>query len=141
VLPVVDGSGEDASWIAALSDRDLRSIRLLRDGVENLVNDGHLDDRVMPLVATRLAITGAGVLRLEPAGRGWHRLAALVWTQVFLAQQADTWRRLKLCRNPPCNSAFYDRSRNNSAVWHDVKVCGNAANLRASRARRKWVAQ
>ncbi|WIX82772.1 CGNR zinc finger domain-containing protein [Amycolatopsis carbonis] len=29
--------------------------------------------------------------------------------------------------------------RNNSRVWHDVKVCGNIANLRASRARRRRV--
>jgi hypothetical protein len=28
------------------------------------------------------------------------------------------------------------RSRNTSAVWHDVRFCGNAINLRASRARR-----
>ncbi|MGV9881539.1 CGNR zinc finger domain-containing protein [Streptomyces sp. NPDC003006] len=46
-------------------------------------------------------------------------------------------RRLKTCRNPLCRVAFYDRSRNNSGVWHDVKTCGNAANLRAYRARRR----
>ena len=62
--------------------------------------------------------------------------AAQVWAQVFLAQMAGTWKRLKLCHNPPCASAFYDRSKNNSGVWHDVKMCGNAVNLRASRARR-----
>ena len=28
-------------------------------------------------------------------------------------------------------------SRNNSRVWHDVRTCGNVANLRASRARRR----
>ena len=33
--------------------------------------------------------------------------------------------------------AFYDRSRNNGRVWHDVHTCGNVANLRASRARRR----
>jgi predicted RNA-binding Zn ribbon-like protein len=33
--------------------------------------------------------------------------------------------------------AFFDRSRNNSGVWHDVAACGNAINLRASRARRR----
>jgi len=64
-------------------------------------------------------------------------LASVVWGETLLAQRADTWRRLKLCRNAVCNSAFYDRSKNNSGVWHDVKMCGNAANLRASRARRR----
>lgn len=47
------------------------------------------------------------------------------------------WRRLKQCHNPDCRSTFYDRSKNTSGVWHSVKVCGNAANLRASRARRR----
>ncbi|MGY3230346.1 putative RNA-binding Zn ribbon-like protein [Luteibacter sp. HA06] len=33
--------------------------------------------------------------------------------------------------------AFQNRSKNASAVWHDVRVCGNAINLRASRARHR----
>jgi len=37
--------------------------------------------------------------------------------------------------------AFFDRSRNNSGVWHDVKFCGNAANLRAFRARQRAAGQ
>ena len=61
----------------------------------------------------------------------------MIWGEVFLAQRADTWKRLKLCHKAACSSAFYDRSKNNSGVWHDVKMCGNAANLRASRARRR----
>ncbi|WP_230981726.1 CGNR zinc finger domain-containing protein [Mycobacterium malmoense] len=44
---------------------------------------------------------------------------------------------MKRCRNHRCASTFYDRSKNNSGVWHSVKTCGNAANLRASRARRR----
>jgi predicted RNA-binding Zn ribbon-like protein len=44
---------------------------------------------------------------------------------------------LKVCRNPRCRVAFYDRSRNNSGVWHDVRTCGNAANLRAHRERQR----
>ena len=30
-----------------------------------------------------------------------------------------TWRTLKLCRNELCSLSFYDRSRNNSAGYHD----------------------
>jgi predicted RNA-binding Zn ribbon-like protein len=88
-------------------------------------------------VSASLVIMPGGEVRLEPAGTGPERLSSAVWGEVFLAQQNDTWRRLKLCRNAPCSSAFYDRSKNNSGVWHDVKVCGNAVNLRASRARRR----
>ena len=48
-----------------------------------------------------------------------------------------TWRTQKLCRNELCSLSFYDRSRNNSAVYHDSRVCGNASYLRASRARKR----
>ncbi len=64
-------------------------------------------------------------------------LASAVWGEVLLAQRDGRWERLKVCRNPACPCAFYDRSRNNSRVWHDVHTCGNVANLRASRARRR----
>jgi predicted RNA-binding Zn ribbon-like protein len=53
------------------------------------------------------------------------------------AQVSGAWRRLKVCRNPDCRVAFWDSSRNTSAVWHDVRTCGNVANLRNSRARQK----
>jgi len=38
---------------------------------------------------------------------------------------------------PRCRVAFYDRSRNASGVWHSVRICGNAINLRAHRERRR----
>ena len=43
---------------------------------------------------------------------------------------------MKVCRNPECEVAFWDSSRNTSGVWHDGRTCGNVANLRESRARR-----
>ncbi|MFF4764631.1 CGNR zinc finger domain-containing protein [Streptomyces sp. NPDC001292] len=78
-----------------------------------------------------------GHIRAEPRGTGWRRVASLTLIEVFEAQRADTWRRLKVCRNHRCEAAFYDRSRNNSGVWHDVRICGNAANLRNYRARKR----
>jgi predicted RNA-binding Zn ribbon-like protein len=69
-------------------------------------------------------------------GAGWVTSA-----ESHHAQESHTWPRLKICRNELCGCAFYDRSRNNSGVWHDVRECGSAINLRASRARRKQQAQ
>lgn len=79
----------------------------------------------------------AGHVRPVPRGSGWRLLASLAAIEVFKAQQDGSWSRIKTCRNPRCAVAFFDRSRNNSGVWHDVKVCGNAANLRAYRARQR----
>ncbi|MEW2390631.1 CGNR zinc finger domain-containing protein [Streptomyces venezuelae] len=84
-----------------------------------------------------LRLCGDGVVRLEPDDTGRCPLVALVLTGLYEAQRADTARRLKTCRNPLCRVAFYDRSRNNSGAWHDVKTCGNTANLRAYRARQR----
>jgi predicted RNA-binding Zn ribbon-like protein len=74
---------------------------------------------------------------LVPVGTGASWLASAIWSEVLLAQCTGTWSRLKLCREPGCLSAFYDASRNGSGVWHNVRSCGNIANLRASRSRKK----
>ncbi|WP_433278962.1 CGNR zinc finger domain-containing protein [Pseudonocardia xinjiangensis] len=63
--------------------------------------------------------------------------AWLALIECFDAQQADTRRRLKICRNERCECALFDRSCNETGVWHDVRACGNATNLRAYRARRR----
>ncbi|MGK3207837.1 CGNR zinc finger domain-containing protein [Amycolatopsis sp. MEPSY49] len=86
-------------------------------------------------VVLRLAADGR--VRPEPRGTGWRALASLALIAIADAQSADTWRRLKTCRNPRCEAAFFDRSRNNSGTWHDVRVCGNPANLRAYRERQR----
>jgi hypothetical protein len=86
-------------------------------------------------VAARVGPDG-GVI-LEPRGEASRRVAAIVLIETFTAQRLDTWRRLKVCRNDRCGVSFYDRSRNNSGVWHDARVCGNIINLRASRARKR----
>ena len=118
------------------TEADLDDLRALRREVSALLHGEVVAPRE-PTVSASLVITPSGDVRLAPAGTGPQRFSSAIWAEVFLAQQNDTWRRLKLCRNAPCSSAFYDRSKNNSGVWHDVKVCGNAVNLRASRARRR----
>lgn len=85
--------------------------------------------------AAKLVVGADGVVRAEPVGSGWRRLTSLVLIEALDAQRADRWRRLKTCRNTRCGVTFFDRSKNNSGAWHDVRVCGNAANVRAHRAR------
>ncbi|OBH83218.1 peptide chain release factor 2 [Mycobacterium scrofulaceum] len=118
-----------------LDDADLSKLRSLRDTIDALVSGEVAGAR--SVVPAALVISDAGAVRLEPSGTGWRWLASAVWAEILLSQHADTWRRVKQCHNHRCGSTFYDRSKNNSGVWHDVKTCGNAANLRASRARRR----
>ena len=86
--------------------------------------------------ATSLKLKSNGMVQAEPQGAGAGHIESLAMTEIFQAQLAGTWHRLKLCRSEKCRVAFFDRSRNNSGVWHDVKICGNPANLRAHRARK-----
>lgn len=46
-----------------------------------------------------------------------------------------SWPRLKAC--PNCRWAFYDHSRNRSATWCSMTLCGNRLKTRAYRRRRR----
>ncbi|MEV0066358.1 CGNR zinc finger domain-containing protein [Amycolatopsis sp. NPDC050768] len=112
---------------------DVEELRAFRDQLVAVAGAGG-----EPLPAELRVVAGweaGGRLVLEPAGTGWQVVAGAVLLEVHRAQLLDEWRRVKTCRSPICLAVFYDRSRNNSAVWHDVRACGNAINLRASRAR------
>ena len=147
-------SGEPAPTLT-LSEQELPRLRALRDHLRVAIqlrlraDDGGDDGSTAPEYELgsehplafagelRLTLDRDGTLTVTPQGDGASWVVAAVLGEVQQAQRVDTWRRLKVCRNDRCLGAFYDRSRNNSGVWHDVHVCGNAANLRASRARRR----
>jgi hypothetical protein len=118
----------------AVTPRSLADLRSLRARVRSYVAGDRAGIRIDQPIA--VVSTAEGMLRTQPTGAGVRWVESAVWGALLMAQDRDTLRRLKLCRNEACGSAFYDRSKNNSGVWHDVHTCGNAANLRASRARR-----
>ncbi|MGJ5760993.1 CGNR zinc finger domain-containing protein [Streptomyces galbus] len=119
----------------------LVELRALRDDLRRMIAEGPADMRTAPAVvrttAATLRMDTDGQVRMEPRGTGWRTMLSMLFAALLQAQLSETSHRLKICRNPYCRTAFYDRSRNNSGVWHDVKTCGNAANLRAYRARQK----
>ncbi|MEE2854082.1 MAG: CGNR zinc finger domain-containing protein [Actinomycetota bacterium] len=120
-----------------LGDADLARLRGLRATVEQLVAGQPPSGPGAGGITASVTLSDSGEVLLEPSASGWRWLASALWAEVLLSQQAGTWRRLKRCHNHRCGSTFYDRSKNNSGVWHDAKTCGNAVNLRASRARRR----
>ncbi len=121
----------------ALDEADLARLRTLRTTIGSLVAQDPSAGLGIGAVSASFGVSESGEVRLEPSGGGWRWLASALWSEILLSQHAGTWRRVKRCHNHRCGSTFYDRSKNNSGVWHDVKTCGNAANLRASRARRR----
>jgi predicted RNA-binding Zn ribbon-like protein len=84
-----------------------------------------------------LTTTPDGRVRYEPFESGWRAVRGLAAAETLLAQAGGTWPRLKVCAYPACGACFYDRSPNRTRVWHDTRTCGNLANLRASRARKR----
>jgi predicted RNA-binding Zn ribbon-like protein len=52
------------------------------------------------------------------------------------AQADGSWDRLKLCGNPDCRWAFYDRSHSRRGAWCEMASCGNRVKNRNLRARR-----
>ncbi|GAA2617717.1 hypothetical protein Adu01nite_48270 [Paractinoplanes durhamensis] len=124
-----------------ISSSDLRSLRRLRTTFEHVIaaaGKENLDGALPPAdVPVSLVPDADGWVRMVPTGRGTRWLASALWAEALLAQQAGLWPRLKLCHNGDCRAAFFDTSRNNSGVWHDVSTCGNTANLRAFRERKR----
>jgi hypothetical protein len=126
-----------------LTESDLRKLLELRSLVAGLLAvpvDERAEGapaRIKVQVRTNVVCDEEGRVGLEPVGKGGDWLQSAVWSEILLAQRAGTWARLKLCREPGCRSAFYDTSRNHSGVWHNVHICGNITNLRASRSRKK----
>jgi predicted RNA-binding Zn ribbon-like protein len=79
--------------------------------------------------------TGPDQTALEPEAGGVDGALGRLLAIVSAAIDDGTWRRLKVCPADDCQWAFYDESRNRSATWCDMRVCGNRAKVREFRQR------
>ncbi|MCW2559557.1 MAG: hypothetical protein JWP55_3521, partial [Mycobacterium sp.] len=124
-----------------VTEAELPRLRAVRDTLRSVLGD-HDDLRADAVITgtAGITVTAAGA-HLEPRGSGADWLAAAIAIEAAAASAQDTLRRLKLCHEPQCRTALYDRSKNNSRVWHDTATCGNKANARAHRARRRATAR
>jgi predicted RNA-binding Zn ribbon-like protein len=82
----------------------------------------------------RVAIDDAGRTVLQADRAGVDGAVATLLGILHEAQLTGQWRRLKGCRQ--CGYAFFDRSKNRSAAWCAMSVCGNRTKNRAYRRRR-----
>jgi len=72
---------------------------------------------------------------LVPQAPGVDGALGRVLAIAFTAMLDGTWPRLKVCRNHDCRWSFYDYSRNRSAGWCSMQLCGNRTKTRAYRQR------
>jgi predicted RNA-binding Zn ribbon-like protein len=130
---------------------DLRLAREVRASIRALIahhNEGETltEDERLPLEQVgregqpRLQVAPEGRVRLQAAAPADRVAGGLLGLLLIIrdAQADGSWDRLKLCGNPDCRWAFYDRSHSRRGAWCDMASCGNRLknrNLRARRAR------
>jgi predicted RNA-binding Zn ribbon-like protein len=71
---------------------------------------------------------------LVPARGGLDGLLARVFASVHEARLDGSWQRLKAC--PNCHWAFWDESKNRSATWCSMELCGNRLKTKRYRTKR-----
>jgi len=128
---------------------DLRLAREVRESIRALIGRNTGSE---PLTADDLAPLEQVLSQSQPGldvaadGQVRHRPAVpartladglLALLLIIRDAQADgSWDRLKLCGNPDCRWAFYDRSHSRRGAWCDMATCGNRLKNRNLRARR-----
>jgi predicted RNA-binding Zn ribbon-like protein len=128
-----------------VSDADVARLRELREALRALAlaNHGGRPDRAATEVLRKIAgsagisvaVNDAGRTALEPAGSGVDAAVATLLAVLHEAQFSGEWSRLKGCRK--CEYAFFDRSKNRSAAWCAMSICGNRTKNRAYYRRRR----
>jgi predicted RNA-binding Zn ribbon-like protein len=126
-----------------VSEADAERLRRLREALRALVVHGaELDEASAEIIrdAARSARLGvaldeSGRTTLKPAARGVDGAVATLLGIVHEAQLTGDWSRMKGCRQ--CEYAFYDRSKNRSAAWCAMSICGNRTKNRAYYRRRR----
>jgi predicted RNA-binding Zn ribbon-like protein len=130
---------------APLDEADAARLRRVREGLRALAvanRQGDVDLSAPAELASegRMAIVRVqlgddAATSLVPAGRGADAAVANLLVIVHEAQLTGAWPRLKACRH--CTYAFFDRSKNRSAAWCSMSICGNRTKNRAYRQRRR----
>jgi predicted RNA-binding Zn ribbon-like protein len=130
----------------AATRADVRRAAALREAFREILLGHHGGYEVDPAALQTLDETARrarlevrfapdGTARPEPARGGVDGALGRLLAIVADAQAEGTWQRLKSCPADDCRWAFYDRSRNRSAVWCNMAVCGNRAKVRSYRER------
>lgn len=129
-----------------MSKSDFELVHKLRDGLRRVLavmSPGTSIDRKLLWDLNRLADGIPLVVNFDqqatpglipPSTELKGALGRILAIIVVSALNGD-WQRMKICPNPDCRRAFFDHSKNRSAVWCTTQGCGNRLNARAYRAR------
>lgn len=128
----------------AARESDVWRAHELREALRALVaaNNGSRLDPHAAATVNRAAHAGrvtveldeAGSLRIRAHGSGVEGALGSIVAVAFEAMRDGTWTRLKACKN--CRWSFFDYSKNRSASWCSMSICGNRLKTRRYRTRR-----
>ena len=146
------GTGKDAqAWLREkglvtprhrVTDADAARLRRLREAIRALAlaNQGEPPAAgaadVIRAQSPQLTVTvdDEGRTALEASAGGVDGAVATLLLILHEAQLTGQWGRMKGCRQ--CGYAFFDRSKNRSAAWCAMSICGNRTKNRAYYRRR-----
>jgi len=125
-----------AGHLHALALREaLRALMLANNGGTPDAHAGAELERAARDGELGVHFADSGTVSLAPGANGLAGALARLLIPVADAFGDGSWQRVKACRSPDCQWAFYDRSRNRSGVWCEMAICGNRTKVRAYRDR------
>jgi predicted RNA-binding Zn ribbon-like protein len=146
-----------ASWLQSrgllargtADDADARRAAALREALRVLLRTPGRRDADAALAIERagvkarlgLHVTEDGGLGLVAQAPGVDGALGTILAAFHDASVDGSVARLRICRNEACRWAFYDHSRNGSAAWCSMTVCGTHLKARAYRRRRAGSAE
>jgi predicted RNA-binding Zn ribbon-like protein len=113
----------------------LRALLMANAGLDLDPDAGRTLDEAARRARLGVRFDEHGHVRTAPDAAGVDGALGRLLALVADAQDEGTWSRLKACLADDCQWAYYDLSRNRSAVWCDMASCGNRQKVRSYRER------
>jgi predicted RNA-binding Zn ribbon-like protein len=113
-----------------VTEPDVARLRALREAIRALLVAPSPDDLAALSAGAELnvVVDADGRTALEPVNGGVDGAVARLLGILHEAQLGGEWSRMKACRQ--CEYAFFDRSKNRSATWCAMSICGNRTKNR-----------
>lgn len=138
------------NWLSkeqVVTQSDYQRMIEVREAIRGLLHmntEGHVEARYIDelnhlgrRVPLQLSFQQDGQANLTSELAGIDGVIARLFGIVFTAMADGSWGRFKVCHNEKCERAFYDVSKNHSAIWCSMKICGSRAKARAYQQRHK----
>ena len=129
--------GERGIDVARVTGAEVARARAVREALRELVV-GDPPPEARDVLETRGRLARRYASRwtdgLVPARPGVDGFLGSVFAVVHDSMRDGSWQRLKAC--PNCHWAFWDESKNRSATWCSMELCGNRLKTKRYRARR-----